>query len=196
MLSWMLCGLFIFNSQNKNQYPLLMVWSPIYTMKLATVAIFWIFICLVVGGTSGFLTADAITNYYLTLNKPSWNPPNWIFGPVWTVLYIMMGIAYGIIWYKKPSRTLKGVMLLHLVLNFFWSIIFFRWQSPPWAFLEITCLAVTIAYLIFAFRKHSTWAAVLLIPYLCWVCFASFLNLTIWQLNWFSNKAKSVLTKT
>ena len=144
-----------------------------------------VIICIAVGGFSGFLTADAIQNWYLALNKPSWNPPNWLFAPVWTALYLMMGIAVGIVWAgNHPTKNKAlGLFVVQLVLNFFWSLIFFRWQSPVWAFVEIIMMWIAILLTILAFNKINKTTAYLMIPYLLWVSFASFLNFTIWQLN-------------
>ncbi len=140
-------------------------------------------VCLSIGGFSGFLTSDAILNYYQTLNKPSWNPPNWLFGPVWTVLYIMISISIAIIWHKSNDKTAMLLFGIQLVLNFFWSLIFFRWQSPGFALIEILAMLFFIVLTVLAFRKINMTAFYLMIPYLCWVSFATFLNFTIWRLN-------------
>jgi translocator protein len=140
-------------------------------------------VCLGVGGFSGFLTADAIQNYYLALNKPSWNPPNWIFGPVWTTLYIMMGVAVGIVWQKSSNKKAITLFGIQLLLNFFWSLIFFKWQSPRFALIEIILMLTAIFLTIISFKKINTTAAYLMVPYACWVSFATFLNFTIWRLN-------------
>jgi tryptophan-rich sensory protein len=146
-----------------------------------------ILICLTIGSASGFLTANAITDYYLHLNKPTWNPPNWIFGPVWTTLYIMMGVSLWLVWKSDLSKTLVQkaclVFALQLFLNFWWSIIFFNMQSPGWAFVEIILLLSAIIYTIFQFSKISKPAAWLLFPYISWVSFASILNFKIFSLN-------------
>ena len=155
-------------------------------MTLSTKIIIAIIGALIIGGLSGFLTVDAIQNYYLTLKKPSWNPPNGIFGPVWTVLYIMMGVAFALIWNQQDTAVRTQAMLLfgiQITLNFFWSLIFFRWQSPVWALVEILVMLVFIVLTVLAFQKLNKTAAYLMLPYLCWVSFASFLNFTIWKLN-------------
>lgn len=155
-------------------------------MTLSTKIIIAVIGALIIGGLSGFLTTDAIQNYYLTLKKPSWNPPNSIFGPVWTVLYIMIGVAFALIWNQQDTAVRTQAMLLfgiQITLNFFWSLIFFRWQSPAWALVEILVMLVFIVLTVLAFQKLNKTAAYLMLPYLCWVSFASFLNFTIWKLN-------------
>jgi translocator protein len=150
-----------------------------FTVKI----IISLIVCLSIGGLSGFLTTDAILNYYQTLNKPSWNPPNWLFGPVWTVLYLMMSIAIAIVWHQSGNKTAMLLFGTQLVLNFFWSLIFFRWQSPGLALIEILAMLTFIVLTVLAFKKINTTAFYLMIPYLCWVSFATFLNFTIWRLN-------------
>ena len=150
-------------------------------------AIIAIAIPLIVGGTSGFFTVTGVESWYQTIQKPSWNPPNWIFGPVWTSLYLMMGIALFLVWKEDTSSELKkiaiGLFTIQLVLNFFWSFIFFSQQQPGWALVEIVVLWIFILLTIFAFAQVNKTAAWLLVPYISWVSFATILNYTIWQLN-------------
>jgi tryptophan-rich sensory protein len=143
------------------------------------------FICLIMGTLSGFSTVNAITNWYQFLIKPSFNPPNWIFGPVWTVLYLMMGISLGIIWNSTNNGRKRAMQLFagQFVLNLCWSYLFFNLHALGIAYLEILSMIVAIIFTIFAFYKINKTAAFLLVPYLCWVLFASFLNLSIWYLN-------------
>jgi translocator protein len=142
---------------------------------------------LLVGGISGYFTAAEITGWYQSINKPSWNPPGNIFGPVWTILYLMMGYAFYRIWTTKTNIELKnwaiGLFLLQLTLNFFWSFIFFKQHSPGWAFVEIIAMWLTIFCTIVIFSKLDKTAAWLLVPYISWVSFAAILNYTIWKLN-------------
>ncbi len=142
---------------------------------------------LIVGSTSGFFTITGVESWYQTIQKPSWNPPSWIFGPVWTSLYIMMGIALFLIWKSPLSSDIKRTAILlfaiQLVLNFFWSFIFFYQHQIGWALVEIIALWLLILLTIFAFAKINTTAAWLLVPYISWVSFASILNFTIWKLN-------------
>lgn len=146
-----------------------------------------VFIPLLVGGLSGFFTATGVDAWYRTINKPSWNPPNWIFGPVWTTLYVMMGISLYLIWKAAASTTAKRSAFIffgvQLLLNFFWSVVFFRLQSPGWALVEIIFLWVAILLTIFSFSRINKAAAWLLVPYISWVSFAAILNYTIWRLN-------------
>lgn len=142
---------------------------------------------LLVGGLSGFFTVTGVESWYQTINKPSWNPPNWIFGPVWTALYIMMGVALFLVWKSSSNANTKKLALLlfaaQMLLNFFWSFIFFNLQQPGWAFAEIVSLWLFILFTIFAFARLNNMAAWLLVPYISWVSFAAILNFTIWQLN-------------
>ena len=142
--------------------------------------------CLAIGGLSGFATTDAITGWYATIQKPSFNPPNWIFGPVWTVLYIMMGVALGLVWSETTKLTKSKAytfFFIQLALNGIWSIIFFAMEQPPLAMVDIIILLVFIVLTIKAFFPINKLAAYLLIPYLLWVSFASVLNASIWYLN-------------
>ena len=142
---------------------------------------------LLVGGASGFFTITGVDSWYQTINKPSWNPPNWVFGPVWTTLYIMMGIALFLVWKEDTSEELKKIAIalfsVQLILNFFWSFIFFNLQQPGWALVEIIAMWFFILLTIFAFVQVNKTAAWLLVPYISWVSFATILNYTIWQLN-------------
>lgn len=138
------------------------------------------------GSLGGVFTIAEIQGWYAGLNKPSFNPPNWIFGPMWTFLYFLMGISFYLVW-KLPSSIERSkairLFVIQFVFNFFWSIIFFSLHQTGWAFAEILLMWVFILLTILQFRKLSTAAAVLLIPYLLWVSFASLLNASIWLLN-------------
>jgi translocator protein len=142
---------------------------------------------LLVGGISGSFTATEVKNWYLTLQKPSWNPPSAIFAPVWTTLYLLMGYAFYRVWtkpgYSNMKNTALGLFVTQLVLNFFWSFIFFKQHQLGWAFLEIVAMWLAILFTIIAFSKIDKIAAWLLVPYISWVSFAAILNNTIWQLN-------------
>ena len=144
-------------------------------------------ICLVIGFLSGFATQSSVDTWYATLNKPIFNPPNWVFAPVWTLLYILMGIAAGIVWskglYHKWVKTALYHFLIQLLFNGLWSIVFFGFQSPGFAFLVIIALLVLILLTYKWFKIVHKTAAYLLIPYLVWVTFAMFLNASIWYLN-------------
>lgn len=144
-----------------------------------------IFLCVAFGLLSGFSTVESINNWYRFINKPSWNPPNWLFGPVWTLLYIMMGIAVALIWHSSDQnkKTAIGIFIIQFVLNLAWSFIFFNMQKVGWAFAEIVIMLLFIALTILLFYRINKTAAWLMLPYLCWVSFATVLNGTIWYLN-------------
>jgi benzodiazapine receptor len=142
---------------------------------------------LILGSISGLVTVDAITGWYATLTKPSFNPPNWVFGPAWTVLYILMGIAAGLVWSSNADPLAKrralGVYAIQLALNFCWSIIFFGLKAPVFALMEIVLLWLAIMWCIRMFRSIDQRAAWLFVPYLAWVSFAAVLNAAIVVLN-------------
>lgn len=140
---------------------------------------------LLIGYSSSFFTVSEIGGWYQTIKKPTWNPPNWIFGPVWTTLYVLMGISLYLIWRSSTLQKGPAIILfsLQLVLNFFWSFIFFKQHQVGFAFAEILVLWCLILLTIFAFARINKPAAWLLVPYISWVSFAAILNFTIWQLN-------------
>ncbi|MBL0130059.1 MAG: tryptophan-rich sensory protein [Chitinophagaceae bacterium] len=156
-------------------------------MNNLTKLVIAIAIPLAIGGTAGFFTATGVDSWYQTINKPSWNPPGWIFGPVWTTLYVMMGVALFFVWKSDVNEQLKRTAItlfaIQLVLNFFWSFIFFNQHQPGWALVEIIVMWVFILLTIFSFAPISKTAAWLLVPYISWVSFATILNYTIWKLN-------------
>lgn len=146
-----------------------------------------VFISLMAGIAGSFFTAPAIETWYKDLNKPSFNPPAWIFAPVWTVLYLLMGVAAFLVWREGiQHRNVQiglGLFIFQLILNALWSIIFFGQQNPLAGFVEILVLWVAIAVTIYYFYKVNPTAAYLMIPYILWVTFATILNFSIWQLN-------------
>lgn len=140
------------------------------------------------GGVAGSIyTSPAISAWYPTLVKPWFNPPGWVFGPVWTLLYLLMGISLYLIWQKgiakKPVKAAIELFLLQLILNTGWSIIFFGLHSLSGALIEIIILWLLIIETAFAFYKIDRLAAKLLLPYLTWVSFASVLSYYVWLLN-------------
>lgn len=139
------------------------------------------------GAIGSVFTVSAIPNWYSTLVKPTLNPPSWVFGPVWTTLYALMGIAAFLVWKhgweRKEIKTALSVFGLQLFLNAIWSIIFFGLHSPGWALVDIIALWLAIVWTMIVFYKISKPAAYLLIPYILWVSFASYLNYSIWMLN-------------
>ncbi len=144
-------------------------------------------ICLLIGFLAGFATQSSVDTWYATLNKPSFNPPNWLFAPVWTLLYILMGIAAGLVWakgfYHVWVKTALYYFGFQLLFNALWSIVFFGFQEPFWALLVILVLLILILLTIKWFKIVSRPAAYLLLPYLLWVSFAMILNYKIWELN-------------
>jgi translocator protein len=146
-----------------------------------------VIICLAVGALSGIATSSSVSTWYTTLNKPPFNPPNWLFAPVWTLLYAMMGVAAGIVWSRaKESMGVKlalGLFVGQLLLNSLWSVLFFGLRNPTAALVEIVVLWVAILLSINRFYLISKAAAWLLVPYLIWVSFAALLNASIVILN-------------
>ena len=142
---------------------------------------------LLVGGLAGAATARGVQDWYPSLVKPPFNPPAWVFGPVWTLLYVMMGIAAFLVWHKGPDRDLvkAGLLLftIQLALNGLWSIFFFGMRLPGVAFAEIILLWGSIAATALLFWRSVPAAGLLLLPYLAWVSFAAVLNGSIWILN-------------
>lgn len=145
-----------------------------------------IIIPLVAGFLGSFFTGPAVKTWYLVINRPSWNPPSWLFAPVWTTLFIMMGIALYLVWSAKSSEKVKSALKIfwaQLFLNVLWSVFFFGMGNFWLAFAEIVLLWIFIALTIVDFSKVNKIAGWLLVPYLLWVSFASYLNFTIASLN-------------
>lgn len=142
--------------------------------------------CEAAGGIGSIFTADGLREWYPSLRKPSFNPPNRVFGPVWTTLYAMMGVAVYLVSQEEQDglRRLARVLFgMQLALNVLWSYVFFGRRAPGWAFAEIVCLWISIVATVIAFSKVSGRAALLMVPYLLWTTFASVLNYSIWRLN-------------
>lgn len=144
-------------------------------------------VCLGAGFIGSVFTRQSVTTWYQTINKPSFNPPDWIFAPVWTTLFILMGIALFLIWQKgfteKDNKVALYIFVLQLIFNMMWSLAFFGLRSPFLGVVVIVVLWVLILLTILKFFKISKLAGWLLIPYILWVSFASVLNFSIWQLN-------------
>lgn len=127
-----------------------------------------------------------VDEWYAALSKPAWNPPNWLFGPVWSVLYLFMAIAAWNVWRKESlagAALPLGLFVLQLVLNATWSYVFFGRHEVGLAFIEILALWGAILWTLIEFWRISPMSGILLVPYLIWVTFAAVLNFTIWQLN-------------
>jgi len=169
-----------------------------------------IIICEFAGIIGSFFTVPQINSWFKNLNKPSFSPPNWIFGPVWTILFVMMGISLYLVWSKKweaknkiGSEKAKSwnslsdkfftgswqkaniilIFAFQLILNILWSVIFFGAQLPGVAFFEILMLWMAILFMIINFYRVSKLSGLLLVPYILWVSFAAVLNYALWILN-------------
>ncbi len=146
-----------------------------------------ILICQLVGIIGSIFTVSAISGWYATIQKPLFNPPNWLFAPVWTTLFLLMGISLYLVWEKglekKEVKLAVSVFGVQLALNILWSFLFFGLQNPFLAFIEIVLLWIAILATTILFYGISKKAGLLLIPYLLWVSFAAFLNYSIWILN-------------
>ncbi len=144
----------------------------------------FILLCLGSGSLGGWVTSGAIDSWYRTIAKPDWTPPDWLFAPVWTVLFIMMAVAAWLVWRTqdriKPAMTL---FFSQLALNLAWSFLFFGARSPGMAMMEIVLLWLSVLATMLAFFARSKLAGWLFVPYLAWVSFAAFLNFTIWRMN-------------
>lgn len=139
-----------------------------------------------VGGLAGVATVTGINNWYVYLEKPVFNPPNWVFGPVWSLLYLLMGVTI----YRLLSKPKSGersqaitVFWVQLILNGAWSFIFFNAHQLGWAFAEILLIWLAIIWMIISTHRVDKTAAYIQIPYLLWVSFASVLNGTLWWMN-------------
>ena len=145
-----------------------------------------ILITVGIGSSGGFFTIAEIPVWYASLVKPSFNPPNWLFGPVWTTLYTLMGISLYLVWKQPATRARNiaiGIFAIQFTLNFFWSLLFFKQHQIGWALAEIILMWLFIVLTIFHFWKQSKMASFLLWPYLCWVSFATMLNASLYLLN-------------
>jgi len=147
-----------------------------------------LFVCLAVGYSASTVTRPSVETWYPTLIKPIFNPPNWIFMPMWTLLYILMAVAAGLVWdkIKEQNDVVKKALLffiIQLTLNAIWSYLFFELKNPMLALVEIVLLWLMIYETYLKFSKINKTAGYLLIPYLAWVAFAAVLNASIWWLN-------------
>ena len=143
-------------------------------------------ICFAAAGAGGAITSVSVGDWYQTLKKPSWTPPDWLFGPVWTVLYFLMALSAWLVWRRGgwfASRGSLALFGLQLILNVGWSVIFFGMRSPGFAFGEILILWLAIAATAISFWGQSTSAAIMFTPYLVWTTFAALLNFAIWRMS-------------
>lgn len=161
--------------------------NALFTIKNVTGLLFWVGICYLVAWTGALVSPGmGSSEWYQSLNKPAWNPPDWVFGPVWTLLYTLMGIAAWHIWRTygfKNARPALVMFLIQLLLNGLWSQLFFGMESPGWAFVEIFFLLGAIIVTTILFFRKSSFSGWLMIPYVLWTTFATFLNGVIWLMN-------------
>jgi benzodiazapine receptor len=139
-----------------------------------------------IGAIAGMFTSEAVPDWYALLNRPSFSPPNWLFGPVWTTLYLLMGISLFLIWKQEVSKERNLailVFMVQLILNFGWSFIFFYFNLLGFALIEIIILWISIVIMLFLFYKIKPIASFINIPYLVWVTFATILNASYYLLN-------------
>ncbi|MBI1373198.1 MAG: tryptophan-rich sensory protein [Phycisphaera sp.] len=148
-----------------------------------------IVICFAAGGIGNAATMPELAGWYAGIAKPTWTPPGWVFGPVWSLLYVMMALAAWQVWRRAgadgavSATKPLAIFVVQLVLNALWSVIFFGMHEPGWAAVELAVLWIAIAATLILFWRRSTPAGVLLAPYLTWVSFALLLNIAIWRMN-------------
>lgn len=152
------------------------LWRPVIVAAAAALSV----------ATLGGLMTE-LGPWYASLRKPDWQPPGWLFGPAWTVIFALIAMSGVAVWRRTQSaRERRTILLLFLgnaLLNVLWSVLFFRLQRPDWALAEVVALWLSIVVLMVALRRRSSAAAWLLVPYLLWVAFAAYLNWTVVQLN-------------
>lgn len=158
--------------------------TPLRTQVVGLVAA--IALCFGAAALGSLATAQSVDTWYAALRKPAWTPPGWVFGPVWTALYLMMAVAAWRVWLAGPWRRTAGplgLFAVQLVLNVLWSVLFFGLQTPGAALVEIVVLWAAILATTIAFFRYSRSAGALMIPYLAWVSLAVTLNFELWRLN-------------
>jgi len=158
---------------------------PLSPLRQAIGLLAWLLLSFAAAAVGGLASVQAGT-FYLDLTRPAWAPPAWLFGPVWSVLYVLMGVSAWLVWRAKAGTTSRTALMLfcaQLAANALWTWLFFVWHQGGWAFAEVLLLWGMILATIYLFAQVSKLAAVLLFPYLAWVSFASALNFSLWQLN-------------
>lgn len=150
--------------------------------RFSFASLFWIVLPF---GAAAIASGAQPGAWYAGLNKPSWNPPNWIFGPVWALLYLLMGIAAAKVWNAgAPARRVPiAFFCVQLSLNALWSWVFFGWHEMGWALVNLLALCGAVLFTMIEFRRVRPAAGALLMPYFAWICFAAVLNFTLWRLN-------------
>jgi translocator protein len=154
-----------------------------FRLRQSLALVISIAICFSVAALGGLATAPNVPTWYAELNKPTWTPPGWLFGPVWSALYLCMAIAAWLVWRRGGSSVPLFLFGAQLALNAAWSWIFFSFHNPGMALTELMLLWIAITATTVAFWRRSAWAGVLFVPYLAWVSFAGVLNFAIWRLN-------------
>lgn len=154
-------------------------------MKKLTKFVGAVVVCFVAAGVGSVATFSQIPTWYETITKPAWNPPNWLFGPVWTVLYLLMAVSLYLLWTNKNKDKTDAInfFCVQLALNALWSWAFFGWHQIGFAFAEIIVLWLAILTTIIYSYKVSRVGSWLLVPYILWVSFAGYLNFTVYLLN-------------
>jgi benzodiazapine receptor len=150
------------------------------------VLLFFLILCLGVGWAGSSVTRPEIPGWFASLVKPAWNPPAWVFGPVWTVLYISMAVSAWLVVRERPKGGAAGplsLFFIQLLLNGLWSLLFFGWHRPDLAFVDIVLLWMSIGMTLASFWYVRPLAGKLLLPYWAWATFAAALNLAIWRMN-------------
>lgn len=156
------------------------------TGKDVLALVLFIGLCLGIGALGAAVTDTSLSSWYPTLTKPSFNPPNWIFGPVWTTLYVLMAIAAWRVWRTTDRDTARGplaLFVLQLAVNLGWSVAFFGLRDIGVAVAVILALDLLVLATALAFRRIDRPAALLLVPYLAWIAFATVLTIAVWRLN-------------
>lgn len=146
----------------------------------------FLLLAFLAAGIGSLATFTSVDTWYATLRKPSWNPPSWVFGPVWTTLYVLMAIATWRVWRAESSNGARLVVRLYgaqLGLNALWSVLFFGLHQPGAALIDVVVLWLVLIRMLVRFRETDTLAGLLWIPYVLWVSFAAVLNAAIWELN-------------
>jgi benzodiazapine receptor len=156
--------------------------------KQALGLLFWISLAFVAAGVGATASIDA-RSFYAELARPAWAPPSWLFGPMWSTLYLLMGIAAWLVWRegkssaRRPTTSVLALFLVQLAVNALWSWLFFAWHQGGWAFAEVILLWGLIGTTLIAFWRVRPLAGVLLIPYLAWVTLATMLTWSVWRAN-------------
>lgn len=160
---------------------------PLPRRRPVVTAVGLVVACVLLGAAGGLLTAPQIESWYATVEKPGFTPPNWVFGPVWTLLYALQGVAAWLLWRagvdRRETRVALGLFVVQFLLNLAWSPVFFGLESPLLGLVVIVPLLGAVLATMAAARKVDPRATLLLVPYAAWVAFATVLNYAIWSLN-------------